>query len=74
MGCYTRCVGCFLVYWRLGEGRGGGDISFVSIAGNMAWGYYKWIIISFLCTRVKVGLYSYAKCMLLVVTFLTIYN
>jgi len=33
----------------------------LSIVGIMTWGYYKWIIISFLCTHVKVGFYSYAK-------------
>jgi len=54
----------FFGYWGLGGG-GGGEISFVSIVGTMTWGYYKWIIISFLCTRVKVGFYSYAKHMLL---------
>ena len=57
-------------YW-VGEGRGC-EISFVSIVGSMTWGYYKWIIISFLCTRVKVGFYSYAKGMLLLVTLVTI--
>ena len=55
-------------FWVLGVGwgRGGGEISFVSIVGTMTWGYYKWIIISFLCTRVKVDFDSYAKVMLLV--------
>jgi len=38
----------------------------------MTSGYYKWIIISFLCTRVKVGFYSYAKDMLLLETLVTI--
>jgi len=54
-----------------GEGRGG-KISFVPTVGIMTWGYYKWIIISFLCTRVKVGFYSSAKDMLLLVTLVTI--
>ena len=41
---------------------GGGKISFVSIVGTLGiGGYYKWIIISFLCTRVQVGFYSYAR-------------
>jgi len=50
---------------------GGRDLV-VPIVGTMTWGYYKWIIISFLCTRVKVGFYSYAKDMLLLVTLVTI--
>jgi len=57
--------GVFFGYWGLGEGRGRDLV--VSIVGTMTWGYYKWIIISFPCTRVKVGLYSYAKDMLLLV-------
>jgi len=40
----------FGVAW--GEGRG--RYLVVPIVGTMTWGYYKWIIISFLCTRVKV--------------------
>ena len=50
----------FFGYWSLGGGGEGDEISFVSIVGTMTWDYYKWIIISFLCTRVKVGFYSYA--------------
>ena len=65
-------MGCFWVFggW-VGEGEGG-EISFVSIVGTMTWGYYKGIIISFLCTRIKVGFYSYAKDMLLLVTLVTV--
>ena len=64
MGCFSGIGG-----W---VGGGEGEISFVSIVGTMTWDYYKWIIISFLCTRVKVGFYSYAKDMLLLVTSVTI--
>ena len=43
----------------------------VSIVGIMTWGYYlcKWIIVSFLCTYIKVGFYSHAKDTLLLVSF-----
>jgi len=68
---YKMC-GVFFGYWGLGGGGEGGEISFVSIVGTMTWGYYKWIIVSFLCTRVKVGFYSYDKGMLLLVTSVTI--
>jgi len=51
---------------------GEGQDLVVSIVGTMSWGYYRWIIISFLCTCVKVGFYSYAKDMLLLVTLVTI--
>ena len=64
--------GVFLGYWRLGGGGKGSEISFVSTVGTMTWGYYKWIIVSFLCTRVKVGFYSYAKDILLLVTLVII--
>jgi len=50
----------------------GGEISFVSIVGTMTWGDYKWIIFSFLCTRVRVAFYSYAKDLLLLITLVTI--
>jgi len=64
--------GVFFVYYVLG-GRGEGARScFVSIVGTMTWGYYKWIIISFLCTCVKVGFYSYAKDVLLLLTLVII--
>ena len=56
--------------WGLGWEVGGRDL--VSIAGTVTWGYYKWIIISFLCTHVKLGFYSYTKDMLLLVTLVTI--
>jgi len=68
-------VGCFFGVLGVGWGKGGdgGEISFVSIVGYQGyWGYYKWIIISYLCTRVKVGFYSYAKGMLLLVSLVTI--
>jgi len=58
-------------YWGLGWGRGGGR-DLVPIVGTMTWDYYKWIIISFVCTRVKVGLDAYAKDMLLLVALATI--
>jgi len=64
--------GVFLGIRRLGGEGEGGEISFVSIVGTMTWGYYKGIIISFLCTRIKVGFYSYAKDMLLLVTLVTV--
>jgi len=57
--------------WGVGVWVGGRDLV-VPIAGFMIWGYYKWIIISFLCTRVKVGFYSFAKDMLLLVALVTI--
>jgi len=50
-----------------GLGGGGGRDLVVPIAGLTTWGYYKWIIISFLCTHVKVGFYSCANDMLLLV-------
>jgi len=46
----------FGVFWVLGVGWGGegrGRDPVVSIVGTMTCGYYKWIIISFLCTRVN---------------------
>ena len=61
MGCFLGIVG-----W-VGEGRGRDLVCFNS-GYRGYWGYYKWIVISFLRTRVKVGLYSYAKGMLLLVT------
>ena len=65
------CFGVLGVGWGLGGG--GEGRSFVAlIVDTMTRGYYKWIIISFLCTRVKMGFYSYAKNMLLIVTFVTI--
>jgi len=64
--------GAFLGIWGLGGGGEGGRDLVVPIVGTMTWGYYKWIIIIFLCTRVKVGFYSYAKDMLLLVTLVTI--
>ena len=72
-GAAIQDVRCFWV-WGAGGGREGegGEISFVSIVGVMTWGYCRWIIISFLCTRVKVGFYSYVKDMLLLVTLVTI--
>jgi len=36
----------------VGEGRGGGR-DLVPVVDTMTWGYYKLIIISFLCTRVE---------------------
>ena len=62
------------IFWVLGSGGGGegGEISVFSIVGTMTWGYYKWIISSFLCARVKVGFYSYAKDVLLLVNLVTI--
>jgi len=56
----------------VGWGREGGGDLVVPVVGTMTWGYYKWIVISFLFTRVKVGFYSYAKDMLLLVAFVTI--
>jgi len=41
-----------------GWGVGGNDISFFSIVGIMTWGYYKWIIISCLCTHIKLGFFD----------------
>ena len=58
--------------WGVGVGWGGGRDLVVPIVGTMTWGYYKWIIISFLCTRVKVGFYSYAKNMLLLLALVTV--
>ena len=46
---------------------GGRDLA-VLIVGTVTWGCYECIIISFLFTRVKMGVYSYAKAMLLLVT------
>ena len=63
-GCYTRFVGCFWGYWGLGGGGEGERDLVVSIVRTMTWGCYKWIIISCLCTHVKVGYYFYAKDML----------
>ena len=64
---YKTC-GVFFGYWGLGGrvGGEGGEISFVSIVGTVGIGSIG-IIISFLCTRVEVGFYSYAKDMLLVI-------
>jgi len=53
-------------------GGEGDEFSSFPIVGTMTWGYYKWIIISFLCTNVKVGFYSYAKDRLLLVALVTI--
>ena len=44
----------------LGVGWGERDLV-VSTVGTVTWGCYEWIIISCLCTYVKVGYYSYAK-------------
>ena len=67
----------FGVLW-VGRGRGGeGERDLVvPIVGTMTWGYYKRVIISFLrtCTCVKVGFYSYAKDVLLLVALVTIQN
>jgi len=62
---YRRCVGCS--FRVLGVGWGERDL-IVSIVGTMTWGCYKWIIISCLCTYVKVGYYSNAKYMLQIVS------
>jgi len=69
---YKMCGVFFglLGVWGRGGERRGRDL--VPIVGTMTWGYYKWIIISFLCTRVKVCFCSYAKGMLLLVTLATI--
>jgi len=45
-------VGCFWGCWGLGGGGGEGDI-FLSTVGTVTQGCYKWIIISCLCTHVK---------------------
>ena len=50
MGCSFRV---------LGVGWGERDLV-VSIVRAMNWGCYERIIVSFLCTYVKVGYYSYA--------------
>ena len=52
-GSLYKNVGCFLGIggWVWG-GEGGRDLV-VPIVSTMTWGYYKWIIISFLHTRVK---------------------
>jgi len=68
-GATIQDVGGVWVGW--GEGGGGRDLV-VPVADTMTWGCYKWIIISFLCTLVKVGFYSYAKGVLLLVTLVTI--
>jgi len=47
------------VFWVLGFGWG--DLVCLNSGYHGHWGCYKWTIISFLCTRVKVGFYSYAK-------------
>jgi len=57
--------GDFFGYWGLGGGGEGAR----SRLYHGYWGYYTWIIISFLCTRVKVGFFSYAKDMLNSVAF-----
>jgi len=59
----------------VGWWRGGGKrFLVVPTVGTMTGGYYKWVVISFLCIRVKVGFYSYAKYVLLLVTLINIYN
>ena len=56
-------MGCILCIGGLArEVRGGGEISFVSIVGAITSGLF-----NFLRTCVKVGLYSYARDMLLLV-------
>jgi len=55
---YTRCVRCSLRV--LGVGWGERDLV-VSTVVTVTWGSYEWIIISRLCTYVKVCYYSYAK-------------
>ena len=63
------CVVFFLgIGSWVGEGRGRDLVCFNS-GYHGYWGYYTWIIISFLCTRVKVGFFSYAKDMLNSVAF-----
>ena len=57
----------FLTVLGVGDGLVERDLV-VSIVGIMTWGYYTWIILSFLCTHVKVGFNTYAKDMLLLVT------
>jgi len=50
---YTRMWGVFVLGiggW-VGGGDGGRDLV-VPTVGTMTWGYYEWIISSFLCTRV----------------------
>jgi len=42
---------CGVFFGVLGVGWGGRGLVF-PIAGTMTWGYYKWFVISFLCTRV----------------------
>ena len=64
---------CEVCFGGIGGWEGGEEgRDLVPIAGTVTWGCYKWIIISFLCTRVKVGFYSYAKGMLLLVALVTI--
>ena len=58
MGCTFRV---------LGLGWGERDLV-VSIVGTVTWGCYKWIIITCLCTYVKVGYYSHGKDMLQIVS------
>jgi len=64
--------GVFLGIGGCGGKEGVGRDLIFSIVGTMTWGYYKWIIISFLRTRVKVGFCSYAKGMLLLVALVII--
>ena len=61
--------GVRLGYWLLG---GGERDLVVSIVGTITHGCYEWIIISCLCTYVKVGYYSYAKYMLQLVSLVKI--
>ena len=53
--------GVHLGYWGVGWGE---QDLVVSVVGTMTWGCYEWIIISCLCTYVKVVYYSNAKDML----------
>ena len=62
---------CGGVLWGIAVWVRGPDLV-VPVVGTMTWGYYKWIIISFLRTRVKVGFCSYAKGMLLLVALVII--
>jgi len=54
---------CEVFFGGIGGWVRGRDLV-VSIVGTVTWGCYDWIIVSCLCTYVKVCYYSYAKAML----------